>query len=68
MRKKLFGNNIEPDCMYCENAVFNKYDVFCKKSKGIRNGRCRPFKYDPLMREPKSISLRGNYTAEDFRL
>lgn len=54
MRKKLFGNNIEPDCMYCENAVFNKYDVFCKKSKGIRNGRCRSFKYDPLI-DRKSV-------------
>ncbi len=68
MKNKLFGRNIEPDCKYCANAVFDGYTFVCQKSKQMKNGKCKSFDYDPLMREPKSVTLRGTYTAEDFKL
>ncbi len=68
MKNKLFGNRIPPSCTYCKNALSDGYAVVCSKSKQIKNGKCRSFDYDPLMREPKSITLHGTYTAEDFKL
>ena len=68
MKKKLFGNNITTDCSYCENSIFENGAFGCKKNRTIKNGKCRKFTYDPLMRVPVSISLKGNYSAEDFRL
>ena len=55
MKNKLFGKNIVPDCAYCDNAVFE-------------NAKCRAFDYNPLLRVPRSVTLRGTYTIEDFKL
>ncbi len=68
MKNKLFGNNISPDCSYCANAFFENGIVACRKSKHISDGKCRSFSYDPLMRVPRTVTLRGTYTAEDFKL
>ncbi len=68
MKKKLFGNKIITDCVYCSNSDYDGYVVDCKKGKQIKNGKCRSFEYDPLMREPRSITLSGNYTADDFKI
>ena len=68
MKYKLFGKNIVPDCSYCENAVFENRMVICQKGRMLSEGRCRAFRYDPLMRIPASVSLSGNFTAEDFKL
>ncbi len=68
MKKKLFGQNIKPDCVYCENAVFSDNSTYCQKNRRIKNGKCRAFKYDPLMRVPKTSVLKTDYTADDFKL
>ncbi len=68
MKNKLFGQNISPDCSYCENAVFENEMVYCKKGKQIQNGKCRAFRYDPLMRVPKNLSFNKKYSADDFKL
>ncbi|MEE0957188.1 MAG: hypothetical protein UH734_03760 [Ruminococcus sp.] len=68
MKNKLFGKNITPDCNYCSNAIIENGIITCKKSKHISERKCRSFDYDPLMRVPRTITLRGTYTAEDFKL
>ena len=68
MKKKLFGQNIIPDCSYCENAVAENEIAYCKKGKRIQNNKCRAFKYDPLMRVPKTSAFKKNYSIEDFKL
>ena len=68
MNYKLFGKNIVPDCSYCEHAVYENGGIVCTKAKVLQNGRCRGFRYDPLMRVPVSVSLSGSFTAEDFKL
>lgn len=68
MKNKLFGQNIKPSCTYCENATTENHMTFCKKSKTIQNGKCRSFKYNPIMRKPKSQSTVAQYSAEDFKL
>lgn len=71
MKSKLFGKNISPDCRYCEYSKIEN-DVIagqtCVKGKRIDKGRCRAFSYNPLLRVPRSITLHGTYTAEDFKL
>lgn len=68
MKKKLFGKNIVPDCSYCIHSGFENGVIACKKLRHIENNRCRAFVYDPLLRVPRSVTLHGNYTAEDFKL
>ncbi len=68
MKNKFFGKNISPDCSYCENSFFEQGIVACSKSKHIKDGKCRAFSYDPLMRVPANLSLQGNYSAKDFML
>lgn len=68
MKKKLFGNNINPACAYCENAANEKDAIYCKKGKKIVDGKCRKFKYDPLLRAPKSTGSQQQFSEEDFVL
>lgn len=68
MKNKFFGRNISPDCSYCNRAVRNNGVIACQKNKQIIDGKCRSFDYDPLLRVPRTVALRGTYTAEDFIL
>lgn len=68
MKSKLFGQNISPDCSYCSHAVFENEIIYCTKSRRIEKGKCKSFKYDPLMRVPKKSAFKKTYTADDFRL
>ncbi len=68
MKKNLFGQNIVPECAYCENFIFEKNVTYCSKGKQLKNGKCRSFKYDPLMRLPKANELKVTYTADDFKI
>lgn len=68
MKKKLFGENINVDCAYCENSVFEDGIVYCRKGRQIQKNKCRKFSYDPLMRVPKKPVLKNNYSADDFKL
>ena len=67
-KKKIFGLNIKTDCKYCENANFENSMIICKKNKSIINGKCRAFKYDPIMRIPNNTSSTSKFTVDDFKL
>ena len=66
--KKLFGNNITPNCEYCELAQFSGGNFICTKNKVLVNNKCRKFKYDPLKRVPNSTPSLDKYSLEDFVL
>lgn len=68
MKNKLFGQNINTSCAYCENYVLENEITYCRKGKQIKNEKCRHFKYDPLMRIPKSSAVPQHYKPEDFKL
>lgn len=68
MKYKLFGKNITPDCSYCEYSGIENGLIGCRKSKRIKDGKCRSFNYDPLQRVPTSITVSGRFTADDFKL
>lgn len=64
----LFGNNIEVSCEYCHNGQkFNEITI-CKANKEIVNGNCSKFKYNPLMRVPKTAPTMPKYDPKDFEL
>ncbi|MBQ2676261.1 MAG: hypothetical protein IJN31_08535 [Peptococcaceae bacterium] len=71
MRRKLYGNNINPACGYCAHGVLaeDRVSVLCRK-KGIVSCdyKCRRFKYDPLKRIPKIAPELMQFDAEDFAL
>lgn len=69
MSKKMFGNNIEPNCEYCSNFYSDDENGFvCSKKKTIKNNKCRKFDYNPLMRVPKSAPAMMDFNKEDFEL
>ena len=55
MRRKLYGNNIQPCCEYCAHArrAADGRVMLCNR-RGIvpMYHKCRRFKYDPLKRVP----------------
>lgn len=66
---RLFGNNIEPNCDYCDNCDKEDDDVrLCRAKREIIDGKCRRFKYNPLLRVPKQISNLPKYDPKDFEL
>ncbi len=68
MSKKLFGNNIQPNCRYCDNLIHNENVAYCKKGKEIKNNKCRKFLYNPLLRAPKKAPALMSFSKEDFEL
>lgn len=41
MKKSLFGKNIPVNCSYCEYNGIENDIMFCKKSKQVKDGKCR---------------------------
>lgn len=68
MKKQLFGNSIVPSCVYCEHSVMEGNAQICTVHKTLKNGKCRKFKYNPIMREPKGMAPLKSYSKEDFAL
>lgn len=71
MKKRLFGNSIEPCCFYCENGrpAPDKVMILCKKYGPVSpHYKCRKFVYDPLKRVPKRQPKLPSFTAEDFTI
>ncbi len=68
---KLFGNTIEPCCIYCEYArnTVDKLMLLCPH-KGIvaSHYSCKKYKYAPLKRVPKKLLVLPKYNDEDFKL
>lgn len=65
---KLFGNNIDVSCDYCANSKVNNGVQFCTMNKVLKNGKCRKFVYNPIMRVPKTQNNLRKYNAEEFVL
>ena len=68
MKYKLFGANIKPDCRYCDNFINEANNYRCIKNKTIKNGKCRKFSYNPILRTPKSEARMMQFRKEDFEL
>lgn len=68
MKKKIFGNNISPDCTYCKNMILDSDAMNCTKNKEIINGKCRKFDYNPLLRVPRDKPKMMEFQMEDFVL
>ena len=68
----LFRKKIEKACAYCLFAgILDEENAVCKKH-GVVDlwGKCASFRYDPLKREPESLSceLSSDFTEEDFEI
>lgn len=71
MKVKIYGQNIQPACEYCEIGRLspNKENVLCPlKGVVLTTFSCRKFKYDPLKRKPKAKLILQDYSEEDFSL
>ena len=68
MKKKLFGNNIVPSCAYCAHSKKEGDTQFCDAHKTLKNGKCRRFDYNPIMRTPLGAAPLPSFTAEDFSI
>lgn len=67
-RKKLFGNNIPPDCEYCRFCSKNDGGSLVCRRGGAAGTVCRNYLYDPLRREPKVAPEMRKFSADDFKL
>ena len=69
---KIFNKNIEAQCSLCEygSVAENGSSVLCRKVGGVMQpySKCKKFKYDPLKREPRVITLQNDFSKEDFSL
>ena len=70
MKKKLFGNQISPDCSYCEHGAKKSDGSYsCAQNRTMPfKGGCKAFRYDPLKRVPKAGPKLPAYSPEDFSL
>lgn len=71
MRKKLFGNNIDPACAYCSYGRRSKDSqmILCEK-QGVVSPcfYCRKFHYSPFKRIPKRSPILPQFDKSDFEL
>lgn len=68
MKKKLFGNNIVPSCTYCAHSKNEGKTQFCDANRVLKNGKCRKFDYNPVMRMPKGMANLPKFDKDDFVL
>lgn len=72
LRKKtppLFGRDIPPDCAYCDyNASAPERPVCRLGLKRPENGKCARYRYNPLLREPKTPPPLPEHDPEEFKL
>ena len=68
-KKKLFGNNIPPQCEYCRYSTKNNSGkLSCPYGAGTLEDTCKRYEYNPLKREPRSVQTLPKFTADDFKL
>ena len=68
MKKQLFGKNIVPACAYCSHSKMEGSTQFCDAHKVLKNGKCRKFDYNPIMRVPHGAAPLPSFEQEDFVL
>lgn len=68
-KRAIFGETIEVSCEYCQNGRRNDDNFVCLAKKTIKNGKCKKFIYDPILRIPKGINPNmQEFTPEDFKI
>ena len=71
MRRKLYGNTVEPSCGVCENGRHSADGtaVLCPR-RGVvpLSYRCRHFRYSPLRRTPSRIPSVESFSPDMFTL
>lgn len=65
---KYYGKNITPSCKYCLHCGENEDGKSCDKGNDMANGSCKQFKYEPTMREPKTLPALTGFKPEDFQI
>lgn len=68
MKKQLFGRNIVPSCTYCQYSKTEGSTQFCEAHKTLRNGKCRKFRYNPIMRTPRGAVKLPTFKNDDFSI
>lgn len=69
MKKKYFGNDIEPSCAYCTfgNRSKEGNKVLCEKTGLVDSDySCKKFIYDPIKRIPKKQLEIPNQEGDDI--
>lgn len=70
-KKKPFGEDIAPACLYCAYGTYNSNQtmILCKRCGVVSpNYHCRRFQYDPLLRVPKRGPILPSFTSDDFKM
>lgn len=69
-RRQLFGASIPPSCTYCAYNSGRDGSVACTAKGEFRDGGCKKYCYDPLMREPNPAPpvRKKEYSPEEFKL
>ncbi len=69
--KFLLNSKIPPKCGYCLRGKPTRDGsmVLCEK-RGIvpPHFKCRKFRYDPLLREPKGVPEMPHFDPSDFKI
>lgn len=68
MKKQLFGKNIVPSCTYCAHSKTEGSTQFCDAHKVLKNGKCRKFSYNPIMRTPRGAVKLPSFKNDDFAI
>ena len=71
MKKSLFDKEISPKCEYCQTGIptGDGKEILCRRMGVMQSDSCcGKFKYDPLKRKPKVITVNSDYSAEEFKL
>lgn len=70
-KKQLFGNNIDPACIYCEfsRESTDANMVLCRKFGPVAPYyKCKKYIYNPLKRVPKRQPSLPQFSEDDFKI
>lgn len=69
-KNRFFGGDIPPGCDYCAHNNGKGTQVVCSQKLELLDGKCKKYKYNPLMREPRrQLTLKTEgLRKEDFIL
>lgn len=72
MRKKaapLFGSSLPVSCAYCEHNLSPEGDAVCRFKLSLSpEGRCKRYRYNPMLRAPKPQPVLPEFDPEEFKL
>lgn len=72
MRKKdlpLFGSSVPPNCAYCDHNLSPSGPTACRFGLKLpEDGKCRRYRYNPILRQPKNTPPLPEFDPEEFKL